>query len=470
MSMHEMESWAELSVRTVAAAQPLPENARDVVYNLYRLQDMFDCGYTVLRVRKELERIGYLAAVPIEKLSAARKRAAEALGGDGFIGDGDAYYSASERAVIVTAGSKLWNALAAKGTLPPAPVRRMELGELAEPVTRLAAKRQDELGNDTLGLWYALTPVFWMIEGGEDGIPDWAEAVRELTCRPEALAFAESMRLLPDSDEFETFEAFENFWFKPYMDRKAGEDAQTIPERIVRLAAAFEWKKAVKLAETLEDPARRKYYRAFTGLSFYQTIAKLPPLPGEQTPLERKPPKDVPDLAEAAEIFRSLIGCTDKDWMCRTNLASCRALTGAYAEAYTLLSEAFAELTSSVSDLGGEWDRVFNAAALSPGFYRTLDDMIPDSPEKRGMLSAPVKGIMPLSDARAALEGLLGVCADKDWMCYVYLAHCDMLEENYAAALARLAEADRLHPDDPDVAEAMDEAREKMSAKGNERI
>lgn len=55
MSMHEIESLVESSVITVATASPIPPLARNICFNLYQLQNQLDCGYTVLRVREELE-------------------------------------------------------------------------------------------------------------------------------------------------------------------------------------------------------------------------------------------------------------------------------------------------------------------------------------------------------------------------------------------------------------------------------
>ena len=57
MSMHTTEDIIETSVRLLyynesGAIDGI--NVRDICRSLYRLQDKFDCGYTVLRVDKEL--------------------------------------------------------------------------------------------------------------------------------------------------------------------------------------------------------------------------------------------------------------------------------------------------------------------------------------------------------------------------------------------------------------------------------
>ena len=54
MSMHAIESLVEYSVITTATASPVPPLAQSICYSLYQIQNQLDCGYTVLRVRDEL--------------------------------------------------------------------------------------------------------------------------------------------------------------------------------------------------------------------------------------------------------------------------------------------------------------------------------------------------------------------------------------------------------------------------------
>lgn len=61
MSMHAIESLVEYSVITTATASPVPPLAQSICYSLYQIQNQLDCGYTVLRVRDELEQLGYLS-------------------------------------------------------------------------------------------------------------------------------------------------------------------------------------------------------------------------------------------------------------------------------------------------------------------------------------------------------------------------------------------------------------------------
>ena len=68
MSMHAIESLVEYSVIAVATASPVPPMAQSICHSLYHLQNQLDCGYTVLRVRDELEKIGYLSLLSPEQL------------------------------------------------------------------------------------------------------------------------------------------------------------------------------------------------------------------------------------------------------------------------------------------------------------------------------------------------------------------------------------------------------------------
>ena len=68
MSMHAIESLVEYSVITVATALPVPPLAQSICHSLYHLQNQLDCGYTVLRVRDELEKVGYLSLLSPEQL------------------------------------------------------------------------------------------------------------------------------------------------------------------------------------------------------------------------------------------------------------------------------------------------------------------------------------------------------------------------------------------------------------------
>ena len=105
--MHEIESLVESSVITVATASPIPPLARNICFNLYQLQNQLDCGYTVLRVREELEKLGYLFLLPPEQLPEPERSAALKLNEEGgFLSDGT-YFDHRSGRCCVTAGSLL---------------------------------------------------------------------------------------------------------------------------------------------------------------------------------------------------------------------------------------------------------------------------------------------------------------------------------------------------------------------------
>ena len=83
MSMHAIESLVEYSVITVATALPVPPLAQSICHSLYHLQNQLDCGYTVLRVRDELEKVGYLSLLSPEQLPEPERSEAMELAAEG---------------------------------------------------------------------------------------------------------------------------------------------------------------------------------------------------------------------------------------------------------------------------------------------------------------------------------------------------------------------------------------------------
>ena len=180
MSMHEIESLVESSVITVATASPIPPLARNICFNLYQLQNQLDCGYTVLRVREELEKLGYLFLLPPEQLPEPERSAALKLNEKGgFLSDGT-YFDHRSGRCCVTAGSLLWTKLIDLGILPESAkteLRELDPLELAELIIPLASKvlaggdkEDDNYANaaDTLGFWYAFFPLFCQMAGMDE--------------------------------------------------------------------------------------------------------------------------------------------------------------------------------------------------------------------------------------------------------------------------------------------------------------
>ncbi|MGF1557667.1 MAG: hypothetical protein ACFCUL_01080 [Flavobacteriaceae bacterium] len=65
--MHEKEGLVEDSVHVVAKSSMTPGIKRDVLFNLYRFQAMFDTGYTHFRVIHTLLDLKFTYRIPLEK-------------------------------------------------------------------------------------------------------------------------------------------------------------------------------------------------------------------------------------------------------------------------------------------------------------------------------------------------------------------------------------------------------------------
>ena len=158
MSMHAIESLVEYSVITTATASPVPPLAQSICYSLYQIQNQLDCGYTVLRVRDELEQLGYLSLLPPEQLPEPERSEARRLAVEGgFLKDGT-YVDGCSGKCCVTAGTALWKKLLEMSVLPvsaKAELRLLDPLELAEQIVPLASKalaEGDKRGADTMGL------------------------------------------------------------------------------------------------------------------------------------------------------------------------------------------------------------------------------------------------------------------------------------------------------------------------------
>ena len=170
MSMHAIESLVEYSVITVATALPVPPLAQSICHSLYHLQNQLDCGYTVLRVRDELEKVGYLSLLSPEQLpEPERSEAMELAAEGGFLKGGGIYVDRRSGKCCVTAGCVLWKKLLDMSVIPASPeaeLRLLDPLELAEQIVSLASKALaggDKRGADTLGHWYVFFPLFCAI-------------------------------------------------------------------------------------------------------------------------------------------------------------------------------------------------------------------------------------------------------------------------------------------------------------------
>ena len=156
MSMHSIEDMIETTIRILsnsAKSQVGGIPVRDICYQLYQLQNQFDCGYTLLRAEDELVRMGFLARIPVDHLPQQERDAAHRLTeGHGFLPSGA--YIGENQLAYVAYGKPLWNTLAETGVLlqPKADhipeMDALDLGGDRDPSRRAAARRGWEGGRE----------------------------------------------------------------------------------------------------------------------------------------------------------------------------------------------------------------------------------------------------------------------------------------------------------------------------------
>lgn len=466
MSMHEMEALVECSVAVLAAAQPVPADARDLCYSLYEMQDQFDCGYTVLRVQEELEKLRYLYRIPPCRLPEQERAQIAALDGqDGFIGDDpQIFYDAGGGLACITAGSPLWEKLCRAGRLTGAdaePVRLIPALEMAQRIAGLACAAEEGLAAQTMGLWYALFPAFLVMEsGGEDeALSPPMRALRDRLATPAALAFAAGWRLLPGPDDFDWLEEsdlFERQWLEPYTRRVAGgrEDAaQAAYQQIVDAVEGSRFREALELAAALPGERERTYYRALASLAFYRLRAVSP----ADAPA---PPEEAMPLEETERAFASLVeSCPEQDQICQMNRYLSLVLLGRYEQGFQALTEAFLPLVEALRQAEeDDWKRRFGEAGLAAVFYRTLYESIPGWPPEKLLLLQTRAGTIPLpQEAEETCRALAEERPEEAWACRYHGGLCRMVQGDLEGAMEELRRADGLHPGEPEIQETMEQ-------------
>lgn len=228
--MHAIESLVEYSVKTVATASPVPPLAHNICFSLYQLQNQLDCGYTVLRVRDELEQLGYLFLLSPEQLPEPERSAALKLTEKGGFLDNATYFDYRSGCCCVTVGSELWKKLLSLGILPVSSkteLRELDPLELAELIIPLASKALaggDKAAADTLGLWYAFFPLFCVVAGFDDDNapePERIQALLEELAVPEVFEVSEAYGEEMDFDAYDEEEmSFLTGWGTPYNEWK----------------------------------------------------------------------------------------------------------------------------------------------------------------------------------------------------------------------------------------------------------
>lgn len=465
MSMHEIESLVEYSVLAVATAEPMPREARDIVHSLYLLQDQFDCGYTLLRARRELEKLHYLFMLPPESLPEPERGEAMALRGEGgFFGEPSTYFYQEAGRACVTAGSPLWEKLCQNGTITgegARPVHELPLLELAHLTVPLLRFLDQESRVQAQGLWYTLYPVFSliMLDEEDDEPSKQVLALRDLLATPEAFWFCEQCPDIEDEMEAE--------WFAPYLEwQQSGgvSNDQERREKIMQLLGQQDYRTACKLTDGLPDDQERLYFRAVISLKYYQS----PVLIGEKRPPDTEAFGLLP-LPETREALASLIGkLPGQDWGLHLSLACCEfLLDGDREKAFGMMTHAFEkELYKVLKTKTDERDRQFFSALYALTFYQAVDLNLPaQKDEKLRLMKTRAGTLLSLPEAKETFLGLLGKKPESDWSCLYNCAICCIFMGDGVGARAYFEQAAQLNPENPAIPVALSQLDQTMQGR-----
>jgi hypothetical protein len=267
MAMHEVESLVELSVYCLDKSQDEGLDRRNLFYNLYKLQNQFDTGFTHFRVMDLLIKHHFVYTFPVsahpaysthqawfdalaasQKFSFIYRQPTAVWDEESNPVEGYANYDLPSKTYILycDAGSALWADMVANGTISGddaiAP-ETMDTFSMAHEIAEIAGEQKDK---DLLALWYQLIPYMVMqAEQEGDTIHYKAlEAIQDLVVANDAI----KEEGLPPADELPVggeLGKFCKWWYAPAADKmKATAD----PEEEIDL-------EAVPFTETVEKSA-----------------------------------------------------------------------------------------------------------------------------------------------------------------------------------------------------------------------
>ena len=383
MSMHAIESLVEYSVITVATALPVPPLAQSICHSLYHLQNQLDCGYTVLRVRDELEKVGYLSLLSPEQLpEPERSEAMELAAEGGFLKGGGIYVDRRSGKCCVTAGCVLWKKLLDMSVIPASPeaeLRLLDPLELAEQIVSLASKALaggDKRGADTLGHWYAFFPLFCAIEGWDDANapePERIQALLRLLDVPEAFEVAASYGNELDVDYEEEEMPFLVGWEQPYR----------------------KWLKERKNDEGIQEGELDSFHRNV----MYQYI---------QRHNFEEADRYASLIADGFERLSGLPLPEQELATCRVYLLQTVVLLGDYPAVIEMQQALFTEAIGKLEQYPEGETRQMQQIALALSYYQMLYVNLPDEyPSKKELMRKRFPGLMELSDVKRICGELL---------------------------------------------------------------
>lgn len=396
MSMHQIEDMIENSVRMLSNCTGSEINGlslRDICYHLYQLQDLFDCGYTMLRVREELERMGFIASIAVEKLPQNERDAAQRLsGGSGFLPSG-VYVDGDSGLAYLDYGNPSWNTFIEAGTLSypqMGDIPQIDVLQLAEIMISLAAQQREtgsdngEIAVSTLLYWYALLPTVMTVSGYEGQVEEERIIrLRDMAAVPEAFEQAGILWLTSELEDLadladEDLDCFAN-WAEPYLQwKKEAEDTPEYPgsefseqEQMELFIASLnheDYSQADFIARRLDEPSR-SFGRINAAMSFYTAQIDQP----EQT--DTPQPHNIMTLTEVEE---KLIELTESEFPVAVksqlylHLAQCRFLLKKLPSAIDSLNLAFAPAADKLLQTEDAEMQQVQMAYLTASYYMVL--------------------------------------------------------------------------------------------------
>lgn len=441
MAMYEIESLVEESVKTLATAPSAPTQAKNLCFNLYQLQEQVDCGYTLLRVRDELEQLGYLYPLQPDQLpEPERSEALQLLQPGGFLTDGT-YVDHQTGTCWLTAGSKLWQKLQAQGLLPQAAaageaIRALSPLDMAETIVPLAwelDEQGDPTGSHTLGLWYTLFPTLCLVaEGDDQPAPDRIENLLRLLATPAVFEYAETYVHEVNFDDFDDDEkeglSFLAAWSAPYKDWKAksvGRTPHFYKQKIYECLDKQEFAQADRYASCLAQDGEGEdlLHRSLVTIVCHQWLRDQPE--GVEAPEGLLP------VAEAQAYFERLIDLelpAKELNLCQFYLMQAYQLQGDYVSAVELLQQMCTTSIAHVDVLPEGNAKRIQQAFLANTYYQTLYRNFPDSylPKKQ-LIQSGLPGLMDLPAVRQTCSDLLPEVPEHAETLRQTAAQCDLI-------------------------------------------
>lgn len=437
MSMHAIESLVEYSVITVATASPVPSLAQSICHSLYQLQDQLDCGYTVLRVRNELEQLGYLFLLSPEQLPEPERSTAMRLAEEGGFLDDGTYVDCDSKKCCVTAGSALWEKLLERDILPASAkveLRSLDPLELAEQIVPLASKalaEGDKRGADTLGHWYAFFPLFCVVAGLDDDNvpkPERIRALLELLAVPEAFEVAGAYGKDVDFDFEEEEMDFLAGWETPYNQWKEKQES-LFPEFCKRMVYEFinkhDFAEADRYASYMgdENDSSRLLHRCVVSFFCHQWLKTQEP--------GILPPECLLSLTESKEGFEYLSGLPLPEQelaTCRIYLLQTLVLLGDYPAAVEMQQRLYEEAIAKLEQYPDGQTKQLQQIGVSISYYQMLHANLPDDYlPKRELMQKGFPKLMELSDVKQACGELLHEMPQMADTLQQYMEQCDLL-------------------------------------------